>query len=74
MEELKLGTIYNDLQDACANAKLLIVLNNHKKYGTINDSPVFHKNGFEILDSWGVCSELYYAEGVKISTLGNMFN
>jgi UDP-N-acetyl-D-mannosaminuronic acid dehydrogenase len=76
MEALKLGTVYDDLYDACANAKVLLVLNNHKKYGSVMDDPAFHnsRDGFEILDSWGVCTELYYCDEVKISTLGNMFN
>lgn len=76
MEALNLGTVYNDLHTACANAKLLLVLNNHKKYSSITDDEVLHysKNGFEILDSWGVCTELYYCDDIKISTLGNMFN
>jgi UDP-N-acetyl-D-mannosaminuronic acid dehydrogenase len=76
MEALKLGTVYNELHDACANAKVLLVLNNHKKYGSVMDDPAFHnsKGGFEILDSWGACTELYYCDEVKISTLGNMFN
>lgn len=76
MEALKLGTVYNDLYDACANAKVLLVLNNHKRYGSVMDASVFHhsKDGFEIFDSWGACTELYYCDEVKISTLGNMFN
>lgn len=76
MKALELGIVYNDLHDACANAKVLLVLNNHKKYRSIMDDPVFHhsEDGFEILDSWGVCTELYYCDEVKISTLGNMFN
>lgn len=76
MKALELGTVYNDLHDACANANALLVLNNHKKYAQVMDDQVFHysKNGFEILDSWGACTELYYCEDVKISTLGNMFH
>ncbi|MCR5566933.1 MAG: nucleotide sugar dehydrogenase [Clostridiales bacterium] len=76
MKALNLGTVYHDLHDACANAKILLVLNNHKKYGSVMDDPVFHhdRDGFEILDSWNVCTELHYCDEVKISTLGNMFN
>lgn len=76
MEALNLGTVYNDLHDACASAKVLLVLNNHKKYGSVMDDTAFHysKDGFEILDSWGACTELYYCDDVRISTLGNMFN
>lgn len=75
MEALKLGTYFRDLYDACADARLLLVLNNHKKYASVmsNASLLHSKDGFEILDSWGVCTELYYCNEVKISTLGNMF-
>lgn len=75
MEELHLGTVYNDLHDACANANALLVLNNHKKYGVLKDDAVFFKshNNFKVLDSWGVCTELYYNSDISISTLGNMF-
>jgi len=76
MKELNIGTVYNDLYDACANSKLLLVLNNHKKYSTLTAEPGLLNLGdnFEILDAWGVCTELYYCDEVKISTLGNMFN
>lgn len=76
MKSLELGTVYADIYEACADAKLLLVLNNHKKYASVMDNQVLHysKNGFEILDSWDVCTELHYCEDVKISTLGNMFN
>ena len=76
MNALNLGRVYRDLHDACANARVLLVLNNHKKYGSVMDDPVFHygRDGFEILDSWNVCTELHYCDDVKISTLGNMFN
>lgn len=76
MKALNLGTVYNNIYDACKNAKALLVLNNHKKYGSVMDDPAMrHDNGgFEILDSWGACTELYYCSDVKISTLGNMFN
>lgn len=75
MEALHLGTCFDDLYAACADARLLLVLNNHKKYASVmgDDSLMFSKDGFEILDSWGACTELHYCEGIKISTLGNMF-
>jgi len=76
MKALGIGAVYSDLYDACENVKLLLILNNHKKYASVVDDKVFHhsENGIEILDSWGACTELYYCEDVKISTLGNMFN
>lgn len=75
MESLGLGQCFGDLYEACMDAKLLLVLNNHKKYASVMGHAAlqYAKNGFEILDSWGVCTELHYCEDVKISTLGNMF-
>lgn len=76
LNALGLGIVYEYLSDACANAKLLLVLNNHPKYASITESPEFFhsRDGFEILDAWKVCTELYYCKDIKISTLGNMFN
>ena len=76
MRQLQLGEVYDDLYEACKDARALLVLNNNKRYATLEgrDEISFSKGGFEILDSWGACSELYYCDGVKISTLGNMFN
>ena len=75
METLNLGDVYSSIYDACKNAKILLVLNNHKKYNSLMADETMHysNNGFEILDSWGVCTELKYSADVKISTLGNMF-
>lgn len=75
MEHLGLGACCQDLYEACAGARLLLVLNNHKNYGAVvNDAVLKHsRDGFEILDAWGSCSELFYCEDVKISTLGSMF-
>lgn len=76
MEALHLGTVFEDLNEACKGARVLLVLNNHKKYASVMDDIVFHnsRNGFEILDSWNVCTELHYCNDIKISTLGNMLN
>lgn len=76
MEDLNLGEVCDDLHDACDGTKVLLVLNNHKKYGSIlGDSTMRHSiGGFEILDAWGACTELNYCDDIKISTLGNMFD
>jgi UDP-N-acetyl-D-mannosaminuronic acid dehydrogenase len=75
MQALDLGAVYSDLEEACQGTRALLILNNHKKYSSLMASPVFsHSNGgFEVLDAWGVCTELEYSDDVKISTLGNMF-
>ena len=76
MEALDLGDVCNNLHDVCDGAKILLILNNHKKYGSVLADPAMYhsKDGFEILDTWGACTELYYCDNIKISTLGNMFN
>lgn len=75
LEALGLGECFDDLYDACTDAKLLLVLNNHKKYASVIDdiSLRYGKSGFEILDAWGACTELHYCKDVRISTLGNLF-
>lgn len=75
LEALGLGACFQELYDACEDAKLLLVLNNHKKYGSVmsHASLLYSKDKFEILDSWGVCTELHYCKDVKLVTLGNMF-
>ena len=74
MEALNLGSVHETIEDACAEAELMLVLNNHKKYGTVMYSDVFsyEKRKFKILDSWNVCTELHYSDDIKIYTLGNM--
>ena len=78
MKALNLGDCYEDLYEACKNASVLLVLNNHKKYNSVleHESLCARKVSgggmFEILDSWNACTELHYSSGVKISTLGNM--
>ncbi len=75
MEELKLGVVFDDLRKACVNASVLLVLNNNKKYLDILECEEIRKskNGFAILDAWGMCRNLYNNENIDISTLGNMF-
>ncbi len=73
MVALDLGEVFTDLYDSCIGASALLVLNNHSKYSTLVDHQAFHnKNGFKILDSWNVCTELYYCDDIDIRTLGNM--
>lgn len=75
MRALELGAVYEDIFDACENASALLVLNNHKKYSAVMPDARMSrsKNNFKILDSWKVCTELYYSDDMDISTLGNMF-
>lgn len=73
MEALGLGQVYGNIYDACKDSSLLIVLNNHKKYLNVQESPeiVKSKNGFAVLDCWGMCRNLYHNDNIDISTLGN---
>ena len=75
MEALQLGTVYDNIYDACKDSNLLLVLNNHKKYFDLQEHISIMKNksgGFTVLDSWGVCKNLQYNENVDVRTLGNM--
>ena len=74
MENLQIGEVFDNIYDACKNASLLLILNNNKKYSTLQADECLSKSkkGFAILDSWGVCTELYYSSDIDISTLGNM--
>lgn len=74
MEALKLGDVYDDFYAACKDAAVLLVLNNHKKYAGIEAKPELYKakDGFAVLDTWGVCGSLYHDDCIDINTLGNM--
>jgi len=73
MENLRLGQVYDTLGDACKEAKLLLVLNNHKKYTMVMGEEVLSNPGLEILDVWGMCTELHCCEDAKVVTLGDFF-
>lgn len=75
MQALGLGKVCGSLQEACTDARLLLVLNNHKKYAEVMAFPELSckTHPFEILDAWGACTELQYCNDIRISTLGNLF-
>ncbi len=73
MEDLGIGEVYSELTDACRNSRLLLILNNHKKYSDVLYDKVFSRSerGFAIFDAWRACAELYYSDDVDICTLGD---
>lgn len=72
LKALELGRVYSDLESACAQGDVLVVLNNHKKYFDLQENEAITRDGFAILDSWGVCKNLYYNDKINISSLGNL--
>lgn len=74
LEALSLGEVCMNLEDACRDAALLLVLNNHKEYAALKALPVSEEDTarFTVLDAWGVCRDLYQNPHVNIYTLGNM--
>ena len=75
MENLALGDVYDDIYDACEDASVLLILNNHKRYFDLQEhqSIMSSKNGgFVILDAWGVCQNLNYNENINVKSLGDM--
>jgi len=70
MQGLHLGSVYKDLKDACIDAPLLLVLNNHRNYAAAFEDEEFTDNKrLTVLDVWGVCGP---NAGVEIYTLGNL--
>lgn len=74
MEALALGEVFEDIYDACQEASVLLVLNNHKRYFDLQarQELLRSRGSFAILDSWGVCTNLYHNPEIDIFTLGNM--
>lgn len=74
LASLNLGEVFEDVYDASRDASVLMVLNNHKGYFNLQErEELLHsKNGFAILDAWGVCSNLYNNPNIEILTLGNL--
>lgn len=71
VEALDLGEVYADIYEACEGASVLLVLNNHKKYGLLESRREMF--GMAVLDAWDVCVNLKNDDRVNVSTLGNMF-
>lgn len=73
LSELHIGKVCNDLYDACANASILLILNNHKKYSAVLEDPeqLASKSGFAILDCWNMCRNRCCDDTIDISTLGD---
>ncbi len=71
MEDLKMGDVFDCVEDACKNADLLLVLNNNKKYKELALDAAALKDNFAILDTWDVCGSMSDS-GIAKSTLGNL--
>lgn len=74
MEALGLGIVYTSLKEACDGSSALLILNNHRKYKTIEKKDIVGENLFEflILDVWNVCCELQSDNNIKLFRLGNL--
>lgn len=70
VEDLGVGSCVPDFYGAAAFSDVILILNNHKKYGELMVMPCL-KNKL-IIDAWGACSNLYDYEDVNIVSLGNM--
>lgn len=72
---LQAGEVFDDVYEACKDASLLLVLNNHKKYACLEAKPqICRQNAhFAILDVWDACTGLKYDNQIDRSTIGNMY-
>ncbi len=74
MEKLCIGTVYEDLKKACKDSVLLLIMNNNIRYSVLTPDMITDGGGkIEVLDVWGMCTELQHTDGFGISTIGNMF-
>ncbi len=72
---LRVGEVYEDIYEACEDASLLLILNNHKKYAALEARPQISRQAgqFAILDVWDACTGLKYDNQIDRSTIGNMY-
>jgi len=71
MRQLNLGKVCDSIEEVCHGAGVLLILNNHKRYGWLGGASVPEQSGFAVLDAWDVCKGLR-GSGVTVNTLGNM--
>lgn len=68
MQDLNLGNVYDTLQEALVDADVVLILNNHTSYKTL-DSNIFNDT-IQILDVWDICNSLKN-KNINLKTLGN---
>jgi len=72
MQELGLGDCFSNLKEAVKNANVLLVLNNHRKYASVQPEDVYLEKFIPVLDAWNVCSTLKN-RNADICNLGNLY-
>ena len=72
LEALGLGVPCATVEDVCQDARLLLILNNHKGYKALEPSAAMERDDFEVLDAWDVCAKLRGSGQISIWTLGNI--
>jgi len=72
IKSLELGEPCSTVENACIDAQLLLVLNNHKNYKTLKPFKDIERDDLQILDIWGVCVELHAKNNINIRTLGDI--
>lgn len=74
MEALNVGTYVttDKLSEACAQSKLLMVLNNHIKYCSLDFEDWVIQNGLRVLDVWNVCDRLHERDDMITDTIGTI--
>lgn len=72
MRRLELGEVFPTLEEACSEADVLLVLNNHPAYATVCPFKALTKQGFAVLDAWDVCEKLKNSSTER-RTLGDLY-
>lgn len=72
LEDLELGEIVSEIPEAFPESRVLLILNNHEKYGDLdlfgNDS----KSDLIVLDVWDCCRDLGNDVTGSVYTIGSM--
>lgn len=72
MKDLKLGAVYEDLNEICRVSDALLILNNNNKYKTFSFEDILKENSnYYILDAWNICYNLK-SEYKCVFSLGNL--
>lgn len=72
IEALRLGPVFETLEEACNGTVALLVLNNHSSYAEIREIPVGDmKSRYSLLDVWQSCINVVESANIKKYNLGN---
>ena len=70
LEDLELGKVFENLDEACNDVEALVVLNNHANYKNVTARDIKRDDDLFVLDTWSVCDGL--RRDFRVDTLGTV--